>query len=425
MASGIIVPKKQAEPSVDTKGSKKCDQAPLEHAIMELIAEMDFDGYLLTHFDCKIVEKIPDTDIQTAALIYQGGRYFIRCVEKFFSNLTDDERVAVMKHEIAHFVNHHNTRRNGRDPYLYNLAADMAINQNIPHMPEDCIVLPQGWKAHEAMETYYDKLEDKINKHNKEQKKKGGAGGGAGGKLQLPAQFDTVQDAADNDAGDAESMADEIVRETVKEQLDQGVDMQKLRGLHAGALEQFIEELTKPPMLDWRHALSRFAATMADQHSRRTLKRPDRRGLAPWGKKKEYLPSLVVCVDTSGSVSDALLATFFSQIALLGKMLNEVNVVIADAQVHEHFLFKRGMESKLRESGLGRGGTDFDPAIRYINKNLRDHDGAIYLTDGWCPEPSTRCKIPMIWVVTENMDFPGKPRIKAPDAEGKGRRRRY
>ena len=81
------------------------------------------------------------------------------------------------------------------------------------------------------------------------------------------------------------------------------------------------------------------------------------------------------------------------------------------------------MEERLREAGSGRGGTDFDPAVKYINENLRDCDGAIYLTDGWCPAPETKCKIPMLWIVTENEDYEGRPRIMAVDI-GKDKKRR-
>ena len=430
------------DPAIELVGkkNKKCDQKPIEHAIMELISDHDFDGYLLTHFDCRIVESIMGDGPQTAALIYQNGRFFIRVVEEFFLKLTDDERVSIMKHEIAHFIMKHMTRRNGRDPYLFNIGADMAINQNIPHMPKDCVDLPYGWKPHLSMEEYYDKLLKKVqqgagtggppgeggqSQDDDEGQQQGGGGGSDKNKLQLPKQFDSVMDAPDSEAGDAESMTDEVIKEVIKEQLDAGIDSSKLRGLYAGALEEYIDELTKPPLIDWRHALTRFAATLADQYTRRTLKRPDRRNEMEdsYGKKREYLPSLVIIIDSSGSVSTDMLSTFLSQIALLGRMLSQVHVIIADAAVQEHFTFTRGMEERLREAGSGRGGTDFDPAVKYINENLRDCDGAIYLTDGWCPAPETKCKIPMLWIVTENEDYEGRPRIMAPDiGKDKGRR---
>jgi len=399
----------------------------VEHAIMEMISALDFDGYLLMRFDVKVVDQLAGTDLQTAGLVYQNGRFFIRIAYDFFKELSDEERIAVLKHEVAHFVNKHFARRNGRDPRIWNIAADCAINQEIRDLPENCVKLPNGWESNQATEFYYDKY---IEQMKKEQKQKGGQGKdkgqgqrqgqGQGQKDQnqqggqnhsgLPEQWDTVMDSP-FEGNSAESMADEIIRETVKQRLNEGADPNKLRGLHAGAMADIIDSLTKPPMLDWRHTLNRFAASLADAVGRLTLKRPDRRQLSPFGKRKEYLPSLVVCVDTSGSVSQELLNKFFSQIALLGRMLTEIEVVIADAQVHEHFKYHRGLERKLAQSGFGRGGTDFDPAVRYINKNLSHCDGVVYLTDGYCPVPDTKCKLPMIWIVAGNQSFEGNPKV--------------
>ncbi len=415
-----------------------CNQDLVEHPIMEMIADKDFDGYLLTRFDIKVIPELPG-EMQTAALIFQNGRFFIRVAEQFFEELKPEERVAVLKHEVAHFVNKHYSRRNGKIPEIWNIACDIAINQSLINLPSGCATLQKGWPINDAAEVYYNLL---IQNKRSKCSKCGGSGqvksqskSGSSqeqtkpcpqcqgsGNSQIPSQFDEVMDAPMSEASHAESMADDIIRETVKERINAGESIDRLRGLHAGALEDFIDDLTKPPMIDWKHALARFAVSLADAETRRSLKRPDRRELAPWGKKREYLPSLVVCIDTSGSVSDNMLAKFFSQIHLLRNMLNEVDVVIADAEVHDHFTYKAGMENKLRSAATGRGGTDFDPAVKYVNKNLSHCDGAIYLTDGWCPVPDTKCRIPMIWVVTENETYEGRPKIYAPDDNSKHRR---
>lgn len=422
----------------DKNKNRKCDQDLIEHPIMEMISDKDFDGYLLTRFDVKVVTSLPG-DIQTAALIYQNGRFFIRVAEQFMQELKPDERVAVLKHEVAHFVNKHYSRRNGRNPKIWNIAADCAINQNLQHLPEGCVSLEKGWPAHEAAEIYYDLYMKMATKQSTGQKGNSGKGSTSNGPAKgsgpngaaknngdsLPDQFDEVMDAPMNDSSDAESMADDIIRETIKERLNAGESSERMRGLHAGMLSDYIDELTKPPMINWKQALARFAASLADAETRRTLKRPDRRELSPFGKRREYLPSLVVAVDTSGSVSDEMLSMFFSQIHLLRNMLNEVEVVIADAQVHESFTYKSGMENRLRSAATGRGGTDFDPAVKYINANLSHCDGAVYLTDGWCPVPSTKCRIPMIWIVTENEGYEGRPKIHAPDENSKHKRGRW
>lgn len=392
--------------------TQKLNQELIEHPIMEMIADKDFAGYLLTRFDIKVVEALPG-DVQTAALIFQNGRFFIRVAQKFFEKLEPCERVAVLKHEVAHFIHKHYSRRNGREHTLWNIAADMAINQSIENLPKECVFPKDRWPANDAAEVYYELLVKEISKkqsnsrgNSKNTGKNAGENGG-----QIPDQFDDVMDAPVTEAGSAESLADDIIRETIKDRINAGDSVEKIRGLYAGAMSGYIDELTKPPMIDWRHALTRFAASLADVETRRSLKRPDRREIAPWGKKREYLPSLVIAVDTSGSVSDEMLSRFFSQIRLLQSMLNEIEVVVADATVQDHFTYKPGQEKKLYNAAKGRGGTDFDPAVQYINKNLFNCDGAIYLTDGWCPIPDTKCRIPMIWIVTDNEQFEGRPRI--------------
>lgn len=386
------------------------DQTNLEHAVMQLICDKDFDGYLITRFDARIVKTLPG-QAQTACLMYVDGRFFIRAAEEFFDGLTEKERVAVLKHEMAHFVNKHFARRNGRDPYLWNLANDCAINQGIDNLPENCIICPDDWTANEASEYYYNKYLKLAEKQQEQQGQSGQPGSGDG---KLPNLFDEVYDAPLNAGPEADSMADEIIRETVKERLDAGMSLDKLRGLYAGGLQDYINDLTSPPITDWRHVLSRFASTLADSQSSITLKRPDRRNLSPFGRRKEYLPSLCICIDSSGSVSDSMLSKFFSQVALLGMQLSEIEVVIADAKVHEHFTYRKGLETKLKQSAFGRGGTDFDPAVKYINKNLTHCDGVVYLTDGYCPVPSTKCTLPLIWLVTDAENFQGKPKVMCP-----------
>lgn len=407
----------------------------IEKAMMEMIAAKMFSAYVLLRMDVEAVKEIEDSPVQTACLMYKNNRFYIKCVYDFMSKLTSDERIAVLEHEVSHFINKHTSRRNGRDDMLYNIAADMAINQSISNMPKGSVTVISGFEKNQSAEYYYDEL---LKMSKKQQK--GQAQGQAQGQGQnqgqgksgqtpqdsgqtpqnsgksIPEQWDAVIDASVESEGTADSMADEICREIIKERINAGDDVRNMRGLYAGALEDYIDDLTKPPMLNWKTVVSRFATSLAQAHGRMTLKRPDRRGLSPYGKKKEYMPSVVVCVDTSGSVSDEMLAEFFSQIRFLGKMLSQVHVVIADAQVHESFEYRPGCEETLRKAGKGRGGTDFDPAIQYINKELLHCDGVIYLTDGWCPVPATRCKRPVIWIVTQNRDYEGRPQVFAEDS---------
>ena len=241
-----------------------------------------------------------------------------------------------------------------------------------------------------------------------------GQGGG-----QVDKQWDTVMDAS-MQVDNGESMAEEMTRELVRERLAAG-DGSKMRGLHAGALSGYLDELTADPITDWKTAIQNFPATIKQMQIHYTLKRPDRRELSPYGKRKEHEPSIILCIDSSGSVSDEMLGDFLSQANALLRHAEELRVVIADAAVQDSYKYKAGMSERLKKVA-GRGGTDFDPAIIYINKELaRDFDGVIYLTDGYCPVPQTPCKLPVLWVVCGNETFEGKPKVIIPDK----RRNRY
>jgi predicted metal-dependent peptidase len=355
---------------------------------------------------------------QTCALAYEKGRFTIACVASFMEKLTVPERMAVLKHESAHFVNKHMVRRAGRDPIRWNFAGDMAINQDIQGLPSKCIKLPENWPARVATEVYYDLL-------NKEAKKKGTKNGeesgGEGGQGQSKRNktgdkasdlYDWVCDVSPTVSQDVSSLSDGILRDIVSNRLANGAKPDKLRGLYAGALDQFLDELTAKPIINWRQATNRFVSSLSDSKSTITLKRPDRRGIAPYGKKHEKMPRLVVAIDTSGSVDDALLATFLGQVVCLGYQLSEIQVIIADAEIQDSYLFTKGKVILLKKSAKGRGGTDFDPAVIYMNQYFSDFDGAIYLTDGYCPVPKTKSKIPLLWIVTGNDSFEGKPSIK-------------
>jgi len=66
--------------------------------------------------------------------------------EAWYGSLTPDEKLAVLEHEVLHILNKHLIRKEGREPYLWNLASDVAINQYIKGLPNeglcpDCNIL--------------------------------------------------------------------------------------------------------------------------------------------------------------------------------------------------------------------------------------------------------------------------------------------
>ena len=134
----------------------------------------------------------------------------------------------------------------------------------------------------------------------------------------------------------------------------------------------------------------------------------------PGTKKTKLFPKLLVMIDTSGSVGDYEIELLFAEIDGLYKMGVEIYIIQVDTRVQLYYPYTGQV------SVAGRGGTDFNPALEWLNQAREgvdtptlnsDHaretqqiklkvDGALYLTDGYAstPEISPYCRL--LWVIT-------------------------
>ena len=98
------------------------------------------------HFLSGIIRVITD-DIPTAAVGFKSGKIALFINENFFLKelRSENERVAVIKHETLHIIFKHLFRMqvNNYDRKLYNIAADLVINQLI-----------SPWKLPESQSLY-------------------------------------------------------------------------------------------------------------------------------------------------------------------------------------------------------------------------------------------------------------------------------
>jgi hypothetical protein len=118
------------------------------------------------------------------------------------------------------------------------------------------------------------------------------------------------------------------------------------------------------------------------------------------------VPRLVVVVDVSGSIDDALLRQFAAEIEAVTRRLEAgLVLVIGDDEVRSVSAFEPG-RSALREIAFtGGGGTDFTPLLEEADRH--DPDIGIVLTDLEGPA-RFRPRWPVLWAV------PGAARPAAP-----------
>lgn len=194
---------------------------------------------------------------------------------------------------------------------------------------------------------------------------------------------------AGDDAEDAQAVVREFVNAVV------GTMNEETRGMMPGYFLSEIQKINKPPVLSWQAILKKYVGTIsANKKKTRTRlnrRQPERFDLS--GAMDDKVLKIVVAIDTSGSMSDGMIAQVFNEIfAILAKRKHEITVIECDAEVRRVYKAKTpdGIKSKV----AGRGGTCFTPVIEYINNDRYFRDALlIYFTDGYgereIPRPRT------------------------------------
>ncbi len=325
----------------------------------------------------------------------------------FFESLPDNQKLGVLKHEFYHIIFEHVT---GRLPpegmsKLVNIATDLAINSFIANdLPEGGGIPTKGmfetYPTHQSAEWYYSKLQqDQQNQEGPFDPENGQDGDGDG-----QGQGDGLPDSLDDHSGWGE--ADEDTKQMAKERMRQAVEDavkevqnrgQGWGSVSSGMQERIIDMIT--PKVDWKKVLRYFIKTSQRSNKRSTVRRINPR--YPYihaGKKVNRQAKIAISIDQSGSVSDAMLSAFFTELNGLSK-LAEFTVIPFDTEVDESkvHVWKKG-QRRATERVLC-GGTCFDAPTKFVN-DRGDFDGHIILTDMEAPKPiASKCQ--RIWFTSD------------------------
>lgn len=190
-------------------------------------------------------------------------------------------------------------------------------------------------------------------------------------------------------------------------------------------IDDLVQATVAPPP-DWSVTLQRSLAALT--RTERTYLRPSRRmsalagaaGIAPDlvsmpGRRVRPAGRLVSIVDTSASIDAATLARFLGTLAAAATAegIEELRLVQADAAVTRDELVSAGELLFRKVAIVGRGGTDFGPALRMLAREARatgERWTAVYLTDldGRMPAADETAGVDVLWVV------PGKAAVTPP-----------
>jgi predicted metal-dependent peptidase len=176
----------------------------------------------------------------------------------------------------------------------------------------------------------------------------------------------------------------------------------RTRGTVPAGWQRWADDVLEP-VVNWRHVLrSAIRRAVADVAGRVDFNysRPSRRASAVpqviLPTLRQPLPTVAVVIDTSGSMSDQMLAQVLGEVsgllASLGVARERLHVVCCDAKAFESQRVLNAREVRL----LGGGGTDMGAGLA-ATADLRPRpDLVVVLTDGhtpWPAAPPRRAKV--------------------------------
>lgn len=374
--------------------------------VTRLLKDEPFFAELSRKMDKRASKALPTAGVRVNP---NTGYFELIYNQEFFDKLNDAQRKGVLIHEFYHCVFQHVTHRKPEDvdPKEWNICADLAINDIIGfhNLPEGCCIpghgpfieYPRGKTAE-----WYVEFRKKAREENEGQGEDGegegdesGQGGGSGkptgneGTGSGEAQFDSHDEWGGEGLDPA---TQEIAKKRMEEHLKDAAKEGTQKGWGSVSSEvkkDIIERIT--PKIDWKKVLRYFIKTSTRANKSSTVKRINRRyAYIHPGRKVNRTANIAISIDQSGSVSDQMLAAFFSELNKLADLAT-FTVIPFDTEVAEKkvFVWKKG-EKKKWERVL-YGGTCFEAPTDYVNAH--GFDGHIVLTDMCAPKPkASRCQ---------------------------------
>lgn len=328
-----------------------------------------------------------DDKIPTAAV--DGRNLYFNT--QFFNAMDNKEIEFVIAHEILHMVFDHLTRREDRNPYLYNVACDYIVNNmlvrdRIGHKPKlvECFqdFKYEGWTSEEV----YDELYENAEKIDIDQL----------GEM-LDEHFEwgegPASDGEGNDDGKGKGKGQalsESEKQKIKDEIKEAV-MAAAQAAGAGntpaEITRMIKELTEPKM-NWRQLLrQQIQSTIKSDY---TFIRPSRKGwqsgaILP-GMNFEETIDLCVSIDMSGSIGDDQAKDFLSEVKGIMDEYKDYKITVwcFDTKVYNEKEFTADGGDDLSDyEVIGGGGTDFMCNWTYMKDNGIEPKKLIMFTDGY------------------------------------------
>ena len=389
MSTATTQNKKEADKFKDLCGpmDPKLDREVREKLItarVGLLLRASFFGNLATRL--KLVNA--DEWCSTAAT---DGRHFYYN-SRFIDMLKPKEVEFLFGHEVLHCVYDHFGRRGDRDPMLFNVANDYAVNGDLKkhRVGEFITSVPclydskyEGMSSEEIYDDLYENAE-KINISDLIDKL-------------LDDHLDGEGDSDSDDDGDEKDgkgkkpkmSAEERqqIRDEIKEAVLSAAAASDGAGNLPAGVKRLIQDMTAPKM-NWRELLRmQLESTIKSDF---TWMRASRRGwhmdaVMP-GMKNDELIDIAIGIDASGSIDERMLRDFLSETQGIMDQFQsyKIHIFTFDTRVYNPAQYNSdNLDTICDYEVKGGGGTDFDAIFDYLKEERIEPKRLVVFTDGY------------------------------------------
>jgi len=330
----------------------------------------------------------------------------------FVEKITQDDLIFVIAHEVMHLALEHLGRKGSRDPTVFNIAADEAINLLLKEemkTPDWCLKHEEF--ANKSAEEIYDiiiqkiksqlqamglmdkngKLTQPLDSHyygsgNQGQKKQQGQG--SGNQQKLGSKW--------AQKGQEKLNMPKVVKDAAS--------FAKSQGRLPAGMERLFKHLLEPKC-NWKEILRKYIMNSIPQDW--NYMKPSKRSISsgfymPQTTKEEV--NIIVGVDSSGSISDEEYHQFLTEIWAMTKSVANLKatVIVCDAEISEVVEIDNSFDPAFMH-GRGYGGTSCLPVFDWIEKEKNNNIKLlVYLTDGYIDTPRETPPFPHLWVITKH-----------------------
>jgi predicted metal-dependent peptidase len=347
-----------------------------------LLLRASFFGNLATRL------KLVNADEWCGTAATDGRHFYYN--SRFIQMLRPKEIEFLFGHEVLHCVYDHFGRRGNRDPQLFNIANDFAVNADlIKHRVGEkittvpCLHDPKydGLSSEEIYDQLYEKA-DKISLSDLMDKL-------------IDEHLDGEGDADGDGDSDKEgkgrpklSDADrQAIRDEIKEAMLAAAATADGAGNIPAGVKRLIQDLTEPKM-NWRELLRmQLESTIKSDY---TWMRASRKGwhmdaVMP-GMKLDPMIDIAVALDASGSISEKMLKDFLGEVQGIMDSFPayRIHVVTFDTDAYNPVQYNsENLDDICDYEVKGGGGTDFDCVFNYLKENEIEPKRLVMFTDGY------------------------------------------